>query len=74
MKGGSQIDLLPEKTTLKKSGFIRVKFQTVTKDNIKNKIQKLNIKKLSTFRCTPFTILKDSVNVYLFHLTNSCKL
>ena len=47
------------------------KFEPVTKDDIKNEIQKLNVKKLSRFGCIPVTILKDCVDVYLVHLTNS---
>ena len=44
------------------------KFEPVTKDDTKNEIQKLSIKKSSTFGCIPVTILKD---FYLVHLTNS---
>ena len=47
------------------------KFKPVTKDDIKNDIQNLNVKKLSTFRCIPFTILEDCIDVYLVHLANS---
>ena len=39
------------------------KFETVTKDDIKNEIQKLNVKKPSK------TVM--SIDVYLVHLTNS---
>ena len=42
----------------------------MTKDNIKNKIHKLNVKKMSIIGCVPVTILKDCVDVYLVHLTN----
>ena len=41
------------------------------KDDIKNEIQKLNVKKSSTFGCIPVTILKDSLDFYAVHLTNS---
>ena len=47
------------------------KFGSVTKDNIKYQIQNLNVKKSSTFGCIPVTILKDCIDVYLVHLTNS---
>ena len=47
------------------------KFEPVTKDDIKNEIQKLNEKKSSTFGCIPVTILKDCVDAYLVHLTNA---
>ena len=47
------------------------KFEPVTKDHIKNEIHKFNIIKLSTFACVPVTILKDCVDAYLVHLTNS---
>ena len=47
------------------------KFEPAIKDNIKNEIQKLNVKKSSTFGFIPVTILKDCVDVYLVHLTNS---
>ena len=47
------------------------KFEPVTKDDIKNEIQNLNVKKSSTFGCIPVTILKDCIDVYLVHLTNS---
>ena len=47
------------------------KFEPVTKDDIKNEIQKLNVKKSSKFGCIPVTILKDCINVYIVHLTNS---
>ena len=46
-------------------------FERVTKDDIRNKIQKLNVKKSSTFDCIPVTILKGCIDVYLVHLTNS---
>ena len=35
----------------------RYKFEPVTKDNIKNEMQKLNVKTSSTFDCIPVTIL-----------------
>ena len=35
----------------------RYKFEPVTKDNIKNEMQKLNVKRSSTFGCIPVTIL-----------------
>ena len=41
------------------------KFKPVTKDDIKNEIQNLDIKKLSTFGFIPATILKDCIDVYL---------
>ena len=47
------------------------KFELVTKDDIKNEIQKLNVKKSSAFGCIPVAILKNCVDVYLAHLTNS---
>ena len=47
------------------------KFEPFTKEDIKNEIQKLNVKRSSTFGCIPTTILKDSVDVYLVHSTNS---
>ena len=47
------------------------KFEPVTKDDMKNEIQNLNVKKSSTFGCIPVTILKDCIDVYLVHLTNS---
>ena len=39
--------------------------------NIITEIQKLNVKKWSTFGCIPVTILKDCVDAYLVHLTYS---
>ena len=48
-----------------------MKFEPFIIDDIKNEIQKLNVKKSSTFGCIPVTILKDCVDVYLVHLTNS---
>ena len=47
------------------------KFELVTKDDIKNEIEKLKVKKSSTFGCIPVTILKYCVDVYLVDLTNS---
>ena len=47
------------------------KFEPVTKDNIKDEIQKLHVKKSPTFGCIPLTILKDCIDVYLVHLTNA---
>ena len=47
------------------------KFESVTKDHIKIEIQKLNVKKWPTFACIPVTILKDCVDAYLVHSTNS---
>ena len=47
------------------------KFGPVTKDDITNEIQNLNVKKSSTFGCIPVTILKDCIDVYLVHLANS---
>ena len=47
------------------------KFEPVTKDDIKNEIQKFNVKKSSTFGCIPVTILKDCIDFYLVHLANS---
>ena len=38
------------------------KFEPVTKDDIKNEIQNLNVKKSSTFGCIPVTILKDCID------------
>ena len=38
---------------------------------MKNEIQKLNVKKSSAFGCIPVTILKDCIDAYLVHLTNS---
>ena len=43
------------------------KFEPVTKDDIKDEMQKLNVKKSSTFGCIPVTILKDRVDIYLVH-------
>ena len=43
------------------------KVEPVTKDEI----QKLNVKILSTFGCVTVITLKDRVDVYLVHLTNS---
>ena len=34
-------------------------------------MQKLSVKRFSTFGCIPITILKDCVDVYFVHLTNS---
>ena len=39
------------------------KFEPVTKDDIKNEIQKLIVKKSSTFGCIPVTVLKDYVDI-----------
>ena len=47
------------------------KFDPVTKDDIKNGVRKLNVKKFSVFGCIPVTVLKNSVDVYLAHLRNS---
>ena len=38
------------------------KFEPVTKDDIKNEIQNLNVKKSSKFGCIPVTILKDCID------------
>ena len=49
-------------------------FEPVTKDDVKNEIQKLNQIKSSAFGCIPVTISKDCVDVYLVHLKNPlCK-
>ena len=40
------------------------KFEPVTKDDIKNEIKKLNVKKSSTFVCIPVAILKNCLHVY----------
>ena len=45
--------------------------KTILKTILKNKMQKLDVKKSSTFRCILVTILKDCLDVYLIHLTNS---
>ena len=47
------------------------KIEPVTTDDIKNEIQKLNVKKSSTFGCIALTILNDCIVIYLVHLTNS---
>ena len=47
------------------------KFEPVTKGDIKNEIQKLNVKKSSTIGYIPAAILKDCIDVYLVHLTNT---
>ena len=47
------------------------KFEPVAKDYKKNEKQKLDVKKSSIFGFIPVAMLKDCVEVYLFHLTNS---
>ena len=47
------------------------KSERVTKDNVKNEVQKSNEKKSSTFGCISVSILKDCVDFYLVHLINS---
>ena len=47
------------------------KFQFVSKNEVKKEIESLDTKKSSTYGSIPATILKQCVNAYLPHLTNS---
>ena len=47
------------------------KFQFVSKNEVKKEIENLDTKKSSTYGSIPATILKQCVNAYLPHLTNS---
>ena len=47
------------------------KFQLVSNDEVKKEIENLDTKKSSTYGSIPATILKQCVNAYLLHLTNS---
>ena len=47
------------------------KFQSVSKNKVNKEIENLDTKKSSTYRSIPTTILKQCVNAYLPHLTNS---
>ena len=47
------------------------KFQFVSNNEVKKEIENLDTKKSSTYASVPATILKQCVNAYLLHLTNS---
>ena len=47
------------------------KFQLVSNNEVKKEIENLDTKKSSTYGSIPATILKQCVNAYLPHLTNS---
>ena len=47
------------------------KFQFVSNNEVKKEIENLDTKKSSTYGSIPATILKQCVNAYLPHLTNS---
>ena len=47
------------------------KFQLVSNNEVKTEIENLDTKKSSTYDSTPAIILKQCVNAYLLHLTNS---
>ena len=47
------------------------KFQFVSNNEVKKEIENLDTKKSSTYGSIPATILKQCVNAYLLHLTNS---
>ena len=47
------------------------KFQFVSNNELKKEIENLDTKKSSTYSFIPATILKQCVNAYLLHLTNS---
>ena len=49
----------------------RFKFQLVSNNKVKKDIENLDTKKLSTYRYIPAVVLKQCVNAYLLHLTNS---
>ena len=49
------------------------KFQFVSNNEVKKEIENLDTKKSSTYCSIPATILKQCVNAYLPHLTNSIK-
>ena len=47
------------------------KFQFVSNNDVKKEIESLDTKKTSTYGYIPATLLKQYVNAYLSHLTNS---
>ena len=47
------------------------KFQFLSNNEVKKEIENLDTKKSSTYGSIPATILKQCVNAYLPHLTNS---
>ena len=47
------------------------KFQFLSNNEVKKEIENLDTKKSSTYGSIPATILKQCVNAYLSHLTNS---
>ena len=48
-----------------------LKFQLVSNNEVKKEIENLDTKKSPTYGSIPATILKQCVNSYLSHLTNS---